>query len=92
MKDNIQDVDYEVVKSIVNAIEPKTYTFKSDEEKCLCYGFIAQDIEDVYPKCVVKPQNEDEMYTVDYSKFTPLLLAYCKSLQSQIDSLTAKLN
>lgn len=48
-------------------------------------GFIAQEIEKIYPELV--NTNEDGYKSVDYSKFTPILVEAIKEQQEIIDNL-----
>ena len=49
------------------------------------YGFIAQDVEKVYPELV---KNSDLGYkTVNYIEIIPLLLSKMKDMQGEIDDL-----
>ena len=52
-------------------------------------GFIAQEIEKVFPELVVTGKNGYK--GVDYSKITPVLLEAIKDQQKQIDELNRKL-
>ncbi|MEQ1733426.1 MAG: tail fiber domain-containing protein [Bacteroidia bacterium] len=72
------------------------YYFKTNEFKekkfnpNLQIGVIAQDLEKVYPELV---SIDSEGYkTVDYSKFTPILIEAIKEQQQHITSLEEQLN
>ncbi len=52
-------------------------------------GFIAQEVEKVFPELVVT--GKDGYKAVDYSKITPVLLEAIKDQQKQIDELNRKL-
>ena len=47
-------------------IQPKQYNFKNDDKKLLRYGFIAQEIEKVFPNLVSIPEEPEEPRTVNY--------------------------
>lgn len=52
-------------------------------------GFIAQEVESIYPELV--ETNSDGYKSVDYAKFTPVLLEAIKELQKEIESLRAEI-
>jgi len=51
-------------------------------------GFIAQDVEKILPEAVHK--GKDGYYTIDYGRFTPLLVEAIKEQQQTIDRLKAR--
>ena len=52
-------------------------------------GMIAQDMQKVYPQLVgtVKTTNGQEYLTIDYVKFTAVLLQSVKELKAEVDEL-----
>lgn len=66
-------------------LEPVKYNFKTDFKKQTHYGFIAQDVEKVYPELV--NNNNLGLKTVDYIEMIPLLLLKMKDMQKEIDEL-----
>ena len=66
-------------------LEPVKYNFKSDLKKQTHFGFIAQDVEKVYPELV--NNNSLGLKTVDYIEMIPLLLLKMKDMQKEIDEL-----
>ena len=53
------------------------------------YGFIAQELEQHASYAVHRPDNEDEMLSVDYSKLVPLLVKEVQSLRKRVAELEA---
>ena len=53
-------------------------------------GVIAQEVEKVLPQTVLTP--EDGYKSVDYSRFTPILIEAIKEQQKQIDELQKMVN
>lgn len=51
------------------------------------YGFIAQELEVIYPEAVTRPDSDDEMMSVDYSKLVPLLVKEIQQLKADIKEL-----
>ena len=53
-------------------------------------GFIAQDLYEVLPHAVLKPENEQEqLWGVDYSSLIPLLTSAIQEQQLEIEELKA---
>ncbi|QLG70067.1 MAG: hypothetical protein CH104c_0839 [Candidatus Woesebacteria bacterium] len=78
---------------IINKITPYYFDFIFAPGKTNI-GFMAQDIMDIYPYAVSGDPNSDPLINpmqVDYSKFTPLLLAGIKEQQLQIASQSAQI-
>jgi hypothetical protein len=93
LKENIEIINNESNKLFdLNSVK---YVFKSDKDKKPHYGFIAQEIEKIYPELV---NNNGLGYkSVNYIEIIPLLLSKMKDMQSEIDELktqieTIKLN
>lgn len=91
LKDNICDLSLEHV-SLLMDIHPKSFTFKNDLTKSTHFGFIAQEIEQVFPNLVKTAIGEDkrECKCVNYLEMIPLLLFKIQDLQAQIDELKSK--
>jgi hypothetical protein len=71
-------------------IKPKQYEFIEKEEDGLHYGFIAQEIEELFPSLVKTTRDihsKKEKKAVNYLEFIPLLLFKIQDLQKQIDEL-----
>lgn len=51
------------------------------------YGVVAQELFDVFPQAVTKGENPDDMWSVDYSKLVPILIASIKDLRTRINLL-----
>ena len=54
------------------------FNFAGEDENMTQTGFVAQQLYNIYPEAVYKPENPEELWMVDYSKITPLLV---KSVQ-----------
>jgi hypothetical protein len=81
LKTNIQNLS-SILPSIM-ALEAKSYTYKEDKTQTPQIGFIAQDVEKVFPQFVNAPAKgmEDRMnYTMDYSGFGVIAV---KAIQEQ---------
>lgn len=86
LKENIADTTHSVN---IDDIRVREYDWKADGEHQR-FGFIAQELETVYPEAVHSPEDEDEMKSVDYSKLVPLLVKEIQTLKSRIETLENK--
>jgi hypothetical protein len=64
------------------------YSFKADSTHQLHYGFIAQDVEKLYPELV--KTSALGYKTVNYVEFIPILISKMQDMQREIDELKAK--
>jgi hypothetical protein len=68
------------------------YSFKSDPNKKVVTGLMAQELYDVFPQSVSKPRDNDEPaeknpWMVDYGSVTPLIIKAVQEQQEMIDEL-----
>jgi hypothetical protein len=71
-------------------IQVRDYVYKADVANTLTTGFIAQELFEIFPNAVTKPDNDDKMWSVDYGKVTPLLVKAIQEQQAQIANLSAE--
>ena len=92
LKDEIKTIDKDVYNNILN-LSPKNYYFKDDVNKKKHYGFIAQDVEKIYPELIVNEidNNGDEMKSINYIELIPFLVAKIQDLQKEVDLLKANI-
>jgi hypothetical protein len=83
LKDNIQTISDLKISEFIH-LEPKEFTYKSEPLK-KHFGFIAQDVEKIYPELVSTSDNGYK--SVNYIEIIPLLVAKINAMQKQIDSL-----
>ena len=81
LKENIKTIN-ENEKDKVLQLVPKTYNLIADEKKTKRYGFIAQEVEELYPELV--SIDDKGMKAVNYSDLIPLLLEQIKELKKSI--------
>ena len=86
LKENIKDTTHTVD---INDIQVREFDWKVDGSHQR-YGFIAQELETVYPEAVHSPEDADEMKSVDYSKLVPLLVKEIQTLKARIETLENK--
>lgn len=97
LKDNIVNTHFGI--NDLMKIQVRDYVYKADPAHTPTTGFIAQELYGIFPNAVTKPANEEEMWSVDYGKVTPLLVkaiqdqqATIEAQQKQIDELTKLVN
>ena len=83
LKEEIRDFDLDVEQ--FSKLRPMRYEYISDVNNKEHIGFIAQDLEKVYPEFVVKPDNEDDMYTVNYAGLSVVAIAAIQKQQTIIE-------
>ena len=81
LKDNIEAINLDNF----NKLNPVSFTFKDDEKNKKHYGFIAQELETVYPELVT--DTEIGFKAVNYIEIIPILLSQMKNMQMEIDKL-----
>jgi multimeric flavodoxin WrbA len=89
LKENILKINNLKSDLILN-LESVEFTFKNDVKQQLHYGFIAQDVEKIYPELVDK--SELGFKTINYIELIPLLVTKIQDQQNQIDELKRIVN
>ncbi|MEK9179279.1 MAG: tail fiber domain-containing protein, partial [Patescibacteria group bacterium] len=85
LKENI--VETSLSLSLLNQIKVRDFTWISDKEKKLSHGFIAQELNDIYPIAVSVPNNPNDVWMIDYSKLNPLIVKSVQELDLKFVSL-----
>ncbi len=88
LKDNIVNTHFGI--NDLMKIQVRDYFYKADSSKTPVTGFIAQELYEIFPNAVSKPANEEEMWSVDYGKVTPLLVKAIQEQQALIEKLQAE--
>ena len=88
LKNNIINIPENKTQSLLD-LNPTQFTFKSDLKKNIHYGFIAQDLELIYPELV--KDSEKGYRKVNYLEFIPLIISKMKDMQNEIDELKKQL-
>jgi hypothetical protein len=81
LKDDIEDIP-EVYIDNMASLKGKQYTFKKDQSKTKHYGYIAQDVEELYPNLVIT--NKEDIKSINYIEFIPLLIEKINRLELEI--------
>ena len=75
-------------------LKPKKYNYIDDADKKMHYGFIAQDVEELYPLLVTEVDDIDAegkfftYKTVNYMELIPVMIRKMQDMQQQIDELS----
>ena len=77
LKNNIEQIKSDA--NILKNLNPVSFTFKDDDQNKKHYGFIAQELENLYPELV--SNNELGFKTVNYIEIIPILLSQMKNMQ-----------
>ena len=83
LKNNIEQITTDA--NILKNLNPVSFTFKDDDQNKKHFGFIAQELEILYPELV--SDNEGGFKTVNYIEMIPILLSQMKNMQREIDKL-----
>ncbi|MFD2540767.1 tail fiber domain-containing protein [Lacinutrix gracilariae] len=77
LKNEIQEIPSMLRK--VDLLRPTTYVYKSDESRKQALGFIAQEVQEIFPE-VVHYSEADDLYGIDYGGFSVIAI---KAIQEQ---------
>jgi hypothetical protein len=95
LKKNIEPV--ESVLDKINSLQPKKYNMMEEVNTAdKHYGFIAQDLEKIFPELVsVTPNDGDgieDLRMVSYTELIPILVKAIQEQQKQIEELQRRIN
>lgn len=95
LKENVFPIQEHLADSIMD-LNPCEYTFKKDERKKVHYGFIAQELQHVFPELVHTKENDgedaNEKMVVNLLEMIPLIVSKMKKMQEEIDIMKLKLD
>ena len=89
-KTNIRKIDDDVLSKVCK-LDGYTYNWKSDKDGQLQVGFIAQEVEKVFPE-LVETIDSSNVKLMSYIGMIPYLLEAIKAQQVQIEELKEQLN
>ena len=81
IKNNIENINNSQVNDLLK-LNPKTYSYKDDVDNTKRFGFIAQDVEQIYPEMVTIGPNG--MKSMNYTDIIPLTVANIKDLKQSL--------
>ena len=88
LKKDVTSVNREKTNNIIN-LNPVSFKFKEDIKSKEHFGFIAQDIEKIYPELV--KDSEMGYKTVNYIELIPILVSKIQEMDKEIKELKEKL-
>ena len=77
----------------INKLNPVSYLLLnqgSADKKS--YGFIAQELKEIFPEVVVEPSNDNELYGINYTSIIPLLTKSIQELTKKIELQQNEIN
>lgn len=89
LKTNIKKIEGDVLSKVCK-LDGYTYNWKSDKDGQLQVGFIAQEVEKVFPE-LVETIDSSNVKLLSYIGMIPYLLEAIKAQQSQIEDLKEQL-
>lgn len=75
---------------IFSRLKVRQFDWKSNGDH-VRFGFVAQELIEVFPESVTEPEDEDGFYSVDNSKLVPLLVKEVQMLREKLSLLELKL-
>lgn len=86
MKNSIEN--YDCIDNLIDMIKVRQFRFNSDPSNAMYVGFVAQELNEVYPYAVTP----GEVWSVDYGKLTPLLVKANQDLRGRVRELEGKIS
>lgn len=83
LKTDLQAID----PAIVDLIDMYDFAWVNGAGRSV--GGVAQELQAVFPQAVMQGETEADMWSVDYSKFVPLLIEAVKELRTRVAELEA---
>jgi len=68
-------------------IKVHDFTWKNDINNNLYTGIFAQELYEVYPQAIAKPNKEEDYWMVDYSKLTPVIIASIQEMNLKLENI-----
>lgn len=87
LKENVVSISEDKLNNVLK-LKPMEYNFKTDTNQKIHYGFIAQDVEPLFPELIIKNINGHK--TINYIEFIPLLISKVQNMQKEIDELKSQ--
>lgn len=78
-KKNINVIENGVLAKVLQ-LKPSKYNYKNDKTNKLCIGFIAQEVQDIFPELVTEIDGSEGYLGLSYSQFSVFLT---KAIQEQ---------
>ena len=88
LKENIEPIQNGLER--LNALKPVKFNWKADGTSS--EGFIAHEVQDIFPDAVAGEKDGEMMQGMDYGRITPLLVKAIQEQQEQINALQSEIN
>ena len=85
LKKDIVDIEDTEIEDM-NKLHPVTYSWKDDKNNKKHYGFIAQDVQKIYPH-LTETKIMGEYLTINYNELIPVMVKQIQNLKKEVDSL-----
>ena len=86
-KENIKNTKYSITDLM--KVKVRDFNFKGYGKSYT--GFVAQELNEVFPEAVSKPSDPKDMWGIDYGKITPLLIKAIQDQQVIINDLKKRI-
>jgi hypothetical protein len=73
------------------AMNAVSHKWKADPDADAVVGFIAQEMQEIVPEAVSKGEGEDDMWSMDYGRITPVLVAALQDAHKKIEKLEQRI-
>lgn len=97
LKKDVKKMDYDESAKRLNEVKPCKYKFIKDNDDKIHFGFIAHELQEIFPNAVVgekdgchcdnKGNKVEDYQSVDYSKLVPDLVAVVQGLMKENNDL-----
>jgi uncharacterized Zn-finger protein len=90
-KKNIENIDNALDN--INRLNPVSYlTLNQNNDDKKSYGFIAQELKEIFPYIVNEPVNNADLYSINYISIIPLLTKSIQELTMKIGIMQDEIN
>lgn len=91
LKEDIKPTEIDAL-AVLNTLEVRDFDWKAGKRKARgrATGLIAQEVYEVLPQVVHKPNDPEDVWSVDYHHIVPYLIQAVKELQAEVDELKSE--
>ena len=86
LKENVETLSTSTLDKVMQ-LNPVSFTWKGDASGTHDLGFIAQDVQSLFPETVFQNPT-DGYYGINYSRFTPILAKAIQELNAKVDAIS----
>jgi len=73
------------------AMNAVSHKWKAEPDADAVHGFIAQEMVEIVPEAVSKGEGEDDMWSMDYGRITPILVSALQDAHRKIEQLEQRI-